>query len=314
MSKKKVYVLDAFHPAGVEFISRHADVVPFGDTRMSTWHDDADGVMVRMRKLTAEDFSKAARLKVVAKQGVGVNTIDLAAAQSRGITVCNNPGVNSEAVAEMGLAMCLILGRRIAEMDRVMRSGAKMERADYLGLETWGKTVGIIGMGNIGTRIARKFYSAFNAKILGYDPYVPADRWSDIPHERVATLDAMLPRVDILTVHAPLTDETRHMVSRREIALMKKTAILINVARGGIVDEAAMFEALKEGRLFGAGIDVWEGAEPPPAGHPLLSLPNVIASPHAAGGTRETQEKSSLAVAEQLLHVLNGGEPFHRVV
>ena len=151
-------------------------------------------------------------------------------------------------------------------------------------------------------------------KILGYDPYVPADRWSDIAHERIANFDELLRRSDILTVHAPLTDETRHLVSRREIALMKPTAILVNVARGGIFDEAAMFDALQEGRLFGAGIDVWEGVEPPPLDHPLLSLPNVIASPHAAGGTRETQAKSSLAVAEQLLHVLNGGEPFNRVV
>ena len=314
MSKFKVYCLDVFHPAGVEFISRHCDVVPYGDPRMAGWHEDADGVMVRMRPVTADDFARAKKLKVVAKQGVGVNTLDLKAAKAHGVTVCNNPGVNSEAVAELALAMGLILGRRVAEMDRILRSGAKMERNDYLGLDSWEKTVGVVGMGNIGTLIARKYHGAFNAKILAYDPYVPASRWSDLPHERVASLEAMLPRVDVLTMHVPLNEETWHMVGVAELALMKPTAIVLNVARGGIVDEAALCAALKAGKLFGAGLDVWEEVEPPPASHPLLSLPNVIATPHAAGGTRETQEKSSLLVGQQMWHVLNGGEPANRVV
>lgn len=313
MSKMKVYVLDVFHPAGVEFLSRHADVVSFGDARTAGWHADADAVMVRGKALTAEDFSRAKKLRVVAKQGVGVNTIDLAAAKAHGVTVCNNPGINSEAVAEMALAMGLILGRRVAELDRMIRAGVKFERTAFLGLETWEKTVGVIGMGNIGTRIARKYHGAFNARILAYDPYAAENAWSDLPHQRVASLDEMLPRVDLLTVHVPLTDKTRHIIGRRELALMKETAIVVNVSRGGIVDEAALYDALKAGRLFGAGLDVWEETEPPPADHPLLSLPNVIATPHAAGGTRETQEKSSLRVAEQLWHVLNGGEPFSRV-
>jgi D-3-phosphoglycerate dehydrogenase len=199
-------------------------------------------------------------------------------------------------------------------MDRALRSGAKVDRNDYLGLETWGKTVGVVGMGNIGTLIARKYVGAFGAKILAYDPYVPAGRWSDLPHERVASLEDMLPRVDILTLHVPLTDETTHMIGKAQLALMKPTAIVVNPSRGGIVHEGALYDALKAGRLFGAGLDVWEEVEPPPSSHPLLSLPNVIATPHAAGGTRETQEKSSLRVGEQMWHVLNGGEPASRIV
>ncbi len=314
MSRFKVYVLDVFHPAGIDFLKQHADVIPYDDPRMANWHEDADGVMVRMRPLTAGDFAKAKKLKVVAKQGVGVNTIDIKAAKARGITVCNNPGVNSEAVAELALAMALNLGRRVSEMDRVLRSGANMDRNNYLGLETWGKTVGVVGMGNIGTLIARKYVGAFNAKILAYDPYVPAERWSDLPHERVASLEAMLPRVDILTLHVPLTEETTHMIGKAQLAMMKPVAIVINPSRGGIVHEGALHDALKAGKLFGAGLDVWEEVEPPPASHPLLSLPNVIATPHAAGGTRETQEKSSLRVGEQMWHVLNGGEPASRIV
>ncbi|MCX7152264.1 MAG: hydroxyacid dehydrogenase [Proteobacteria bacterium] len=314
MSKFKVYVLDVFHPAGVEFISRHADVVPYGDPRMANWREDADGIMVRMRPITADDFNRAKKLKVLAKQGVGVNTIDLKSAKAHGVTVCNNPGVNSEAVAELALTMGLVLGRRVAEMDRAIRSGAKVERNDYLGLETCEKTIGVVGMGNIGTLIARKYYGAFNAKILAYDPYVPASRWSDLPHERVSSLEAMLPRADILTLHVPFTDETNHMISTAQLALMKPTAIVVNPSRGGIVDEAALYKALKAGKLFGAGLDVWEEVEPPPANHPLMTLPNVIGTPHAAGGTRETQEKSSLLVGQQMWHVLNGGEPDNRVV
>jgi D-3-phosphoglycerate dehydrogenase len=314
MSKFKVYVIDKFHPAGLDYLGPLVDLVPYGDPRMDNWHEDADGVLVRMRPLTADDFSRAKKLKVVAKQGVGVNTIDLKAAKAHGVTVGNNPGVNSEAVAELALTMALLLSRRVAEMDRVMRSGAKMDRNDYLGLETWEKTIGVIGMGNIGTLVARKYVGAFNAKILAYDPYVPAGRWADLPHERADSLETVLRRADILTLHVPLTDETTHMISTAQLALMKPTAIVVNPSRGGIVDEAALYEALKAGRLFGAGLDVWEEEEPPRASHPLLSLPNVIATPHAAGGTIETQIKSSLRVGEQMWHILNGGEPANRVV
>jgi D-3-phosphoglycerate dehydrogenase len=309
----KIYVLDAFHPSGIDFISKHAEVVRWDDPRCRNWHDDADGVMVRSSLLGADDFAAAKKLKAVSKQGVGVNTLDLAAAKKHGIAVFNTPGVNSEAVAEMALGLTLDLGRRISEFDRMIRAGKKLNRADYLGMELWEKTVGIIGMGNIGTRVARKFHGAFNNKILAYDPYVPATRWADLPHERLASLDDMWPRVDVLTVHVPLTDETRRMVGPSGLARMKDTAIVINVSRGGIVDEQALYEALKAGRLAGAGLDVWEEIEPPSAAHPLLSLPNVVATPHAAGGTRDTQYRSSLLVAEQLLHVLNGGEPASRV-
>lgn len=309
----KVYVLDAFHPAGVDWLKGHAEVVLWGDSRRPGWHEDAEAVMIRSNPLTAEDFAKAKKLKVVSKQGVGVNTMDLVAAKKHGVIVCNTPGVNSEAVAEMALGMILDVGRRITEMDRMIRAGTLRNRADTLGQELWEKTVGIIGMGNIGTRVARKLHGAFNNRILAYDPYKPADHWADIPHERLASLDEMWPQVDVLTVHVPLTDETRGMVGAHGIARMKPTAIVVNVSRGGIVEEKALYAALKEGRLAGAGLDVWDGVEPPATDDPLLSLPGVVATPHAAGGTRDTQHKSSMAVAEQLLHVMKGGEPFSRV-
>jgi D-3-phosphoglycerate dehydrogenase len=308
----KIYILDQFIPTGVDYATRHADVVRWDDPRVKDWHEDADGLMVRTAPLTADDFARAKRLKAVSKQGVGVNTIDLAAAKARGVVVLNSPGINSEAVAELALALALAVTRRVAEFDRRIRSGEVVERLNFLGFELWEKTVGVIGMGNIGSRIARKYHAAFNTKILAYDPFVPAGSWPDIPHERLPSLEELLPRVDLLTIHVPLTPETKHLIGSPQLALMKPTAILVNTSRGPIVDEEALYDALKSGRLWGAGLDVFK-KEPPTAANPLVSLPTFVSTPHAGGGTIENQERSSLAAAEQLVHVLNGGQPINRV-
>jgi D-3-phosphoglycerate dehydrogenase / 2-oxoglutarate reductase len=314
---KKIYVLDAFHPAGPEWLTERADVIPFNDPRMADWHADADGVMVRMRPLTAADFAKAQRLKAVVKQGVGVNTIDLQAARDHGIVVANTPGVNSEAVSEMALTLALCVARRVPQLDRMVRAGAEIVRPKLLGLGLEGKTVGVIGMGNIGLRTAAKFHAAFGCKVLAYDPYYQPpggrDPWAAIEYERVHDLAALWPRSDVLTLHVPLTDVTRGMVGAAELAALRKGAIVVNTSRGGIVDETALYEAIASGHVFGAGLDVWTEREPPDAGHPLLTLPTVVATPHASGGTVETQERSSLQVAQELLKVLQGGEPASRV-
>jgi D-3-phosphoglycerate dehydrogenase / 2-oxoglutarate reductase len=301
----KVYVLDRMHPGGVELLAQRAEVVRWDDARVGDWHADADGVVVRLSQVAADDLARAKRLKAVVKHGVGVDNIDLAAARDRGVVVCNTPGVNSDAVAELTLGLALAIARRVAECDRRLRADGTIDRAQFLGVELGGKHVGVIGMGNIGTRVARKFHAAFGARILAYDPYVPADHWPDIPHERLASLDEMWPRADVVTPHVPLTAETRGIIGRAGLARMKPTAIVVNAARGGVVDEQALYDALKAGKIFGAGLDVFE-AEPPTTRDPLLGLPNVVATPHAGGGTLETQAKSSLAAAETLLAVLDG--------
>jgi D-3-phosphoglycerate dehydrogenase len=304
----KVYVLDRMHPGGVELLAQRAEVVRWDDARVGDWHADADGVVVRLSQVAADDLARAKRLKAVVKHGVGVDNIDLAAARARGVVVCNTPGVNSDAVAELTLGLALAIARRVAECDRRLRADGTIDRAQFLGVELGGKHVGVIGMGNIGTRVARKFHAAFGARILAYDPYVPADHWPDIPHERLASLDEMWPRADVVTPHVPLTAETRGIIGRAGLARMKPTAIVVNAARGGVVDEQALYGALKAGKIFGAGLDVFE-AEPPTTRDPLLGLPNVVATPHAGGGTLETQAKSSLAAAETLLAVLDGSIP-----
>ena len=309
----KIYILDAFHEAGIALARQHAEVVCWPDPAIMNWPEEADGVMVRMTPITADQIARAKHVKVVCKQGVGVDTIALAAAKLHGIPVCRTPGVNSEAVAEMGFALALSVTRRVTRFDRMLRAGAEIVRPRNLGIEMYGKTVGIVGMGNVGTRTARKWIGAFDAKVVAFDPHAQADAWKDIPHSRVGSLHEMLPQVDLLTRHLPLTRESRYLIGCKELSMMKPDAVLINVSRGGIVDEKALFESLSKGHLFGSGLDVFE-VEPPPADHPLLSLPNVVATPHAAGGTHDTQERSSLQVAQQVLDVLAGKTPANRVV
>ena len=308
----KIYVLDALHPSGVEYAEMRAEVIRWSDPRVKNWHEDADGVMVRGTPIRAADLARAKKLRVISKQGVGIDNIDVAAARAHGVTVCRTPGVNSEAVAELALTLGLCVTRRVAEFDRRIHDGEIVERANILGLEMMEKTVGIIGMGNIGTRVARKWRGAFDARILAYDPYVPANHWPDIQHERVASLADMLPRVDLLTLHLPLTDESRGMIGAAALAQMKPTAVLVNTARGGIVDEAALYQAIASGRLYGAGLDVF-AHEPPTTANPLLQLPTVVVTPHAGAGTHDTQIRSSMRVAEQLFDALEGREPLGRV-
>ena len=308
----KIYVLDAFHLSGVELAEKQAEVIRWDDPRAKNWHEDADGLMVRGKKIAAEDMARAKKLRVISKQGVGLDNIDLDAAKAHGITVCRTPGVNSEAVAEMALSLGLSVVRRVTEFDRMTRAAGKVQRANYLGYESWQKTVGIVGMGNIGTLVARKWRGAFDAKIIGYDPYVPANRWSELPHKRAASLEEMLPLVDILSLHLPLTPESRNMIDAARLALMKPSAIVVNTSRGGIVNEAALYQAISSGKLFGAGFDVFE-VEPPTSDHPLMSLPTFVGTPHAAAGTIETQARSSMLAASQLLEALAGGQPLGQV-
>jgi D-3-phosphoglycerate dehydrogenase len=303
----KIYILDAYHPAGVEYAAKHFEVVRWDDARVKNWQEDADGVMVRMTPIRAADLARAKKVKVICKQGVGFDSIDIEAARSRGIPVLRTPGANSEAVAEMAMALALSATRRVAELDRMLRAGAKIERPNILGPEMWRKTVGVIGMGAIGSRVAHKWQAAFEAKAVYYDPYA-----SNPGFERIEKLEELLACSDLVSIHVPLTDETRKLIGAPQLARMKKTAVLVNTSRGGIIDERALYEALKERRLFAAGLDVWE-VEPPPKDAPLLSLPNVVGTPHAAGGTFETQERSSLQVAMQVVEVLQGKPPQNRV-
>jgi len=309
----QIFILDAFHPAGVSLAHNYANVTNWSDPNVHNWINEADAVMVRMTPLTRELMTKAKRLKVICKQGVGLDTIDLEAAKELGIQVYRTPGVNSEAVAEMAFSLGLAVCRRIARFDRLLRAGIPIVRPDHLGVEMWGKTVGIIGMGNIGTRVAQKWRGAFNTNVIAYDPFAPKDAWPLIDHVRVESLNDIISRVDLLTLHLPLTAESHHLIGLEELQMMKKNAVLINVSRGGIIDESALCQVLTGGHLFGVGLDVFE-IEPLKSDNPLLAFDNVIFTPHAAAGTIETQERSALQVAQKVIDALDGRETADRVV
>jgi D-3-phosphoglycerate dehydrogenase len=254
-----------------------------------------------------ELLARCPNVLVVSASGAGFDAIDVAACTEAGVIAVNQAGGNREAVAEHTLGMMLSLAKRIAETDKAMRAAKITDRVAYMGDDLYGKTIGIVGFGNTGTRVAELCQGLFAMTVLAYDPYVGANAIT-ARGARKAELSALLQEADFVSLHCPLTAETRRMIGAVEYALMKKGAFFLTAARGGIHDETALYAALASGHLAGAGVDVWE-EEPPPADHPLLSLPNVIASPHTAGVTHAARKRLALMAAEQLIDILRGGQP-----
>lgn len=244
---------------------------------------------------------------VVSASGAGFDAIDVEACTQAGVIAVNQTGGNREAVGEHALGMMLALTKRIGEVDKALRSGAVVDRIAYMGDDLHGKTVGIVGFGNTGTRVAELCSGLFAMRVLAYDPYVGENAIAARGAHKVE-LDDLLHRSDFVSLHCPLTAETTRMIGAGEFARMKRGAFFVTAARGGIHDEMALYDALTSGHLAGAGVDVWE-QEPPPADHPLLTLPTVIASPHTAGVTHTARRKLALMAAEQLIDVLRGGTP-----
>ena len=305
----KVFVLDPIGQAGLDVLTSNAETVRWDDPQVSHWHDEADGIILRGNTyVTADDLSRCKNLKVISKQGAGVDRIDLKAAREKDIPVMNTPGANAEAVAELTLGLTLAMARRVAICDRRLRLGDKVTREDFIGRGFAGKTVGIIGMGYIGRAVAGKWNRAFDMPVLGYDPHLPDDAWRTLGYERAETLDDLLRRADLISIHTALNDQTRGLMGAREFALMKPESMLVCTSRGGIVDEAALYDALKSERIFGAALDVFE-QEPPPTDHPLFQIPTFVGTLHIGASSIESRTSTSVIVVEQLLDVLRGAEP-----
>ncbi|MBL8795977.1 MAG: phosphoglycerate dehydrogenase [Planctomycetia bacterium] len=265
----------------------------------------ADGVIVRSAtKLTAAEFEHPGKLKAVVRAGVGVDTIDVAAATRKGIVVMNTPGGNTVSTAEQTMALLLALARHAPAADASVKAG-KWERGKFMGAQLAGKTLGIIGLGRIGREVARRAAS-FDMKIVGFDPMLAPERAAHLGIESVPDIPSLLPRCDFLTVHVPGGAETLNMIGAAELALMKKGARVINCARGGIINEQALADALKSGHLAGAALDVYS-QEPPPADHPLTKLPNVVTTPHLGASTVEAQVSVALEAAQLLIDYLTKG-------
>jgi D-3-phosphoglycerate dehydrogenase len=250
---------------------------------------------------------RAPNLLIVSSNGAGYDPVDVEACTARGVLVVNQSGGNAHSVAEHVLGMLLTLSKRILEADRALRREANVNRNDLIGTEAQGKTIGIVGLGNVGRRIAALCQGLLGMKVLAYDPYLSAAEMAARGGEKVE-LDEVLRRSDYVSISCPLTKESRGMIGAREFALMQPHAYFITTARGFIHDEAALLEALRNKLIAGAGLDVW-AKEPPPPDHPLLQFDNVLASPHTAGVTREARTNMGRIAAEQMLDALDGKRP-----
>jgi D-3-phosphoglycerate dehydrogenase / 2-oxoglutarate reductase len=265
----------------------------------------ADGVIVRSgTRITADLLREPGKLRTVVRAGVGVDNIDVAAATRQGIVVMNTPGGNTVSTAEHTITMLMAMSRHVAAADASLRSG-KWERTKFVGAQLAGKTLGIVGLGRIGREVARRA-TGLDMRIVGFDPFMAPDKAAQLGIEAVADLDQLLPRCDYVTVHTPLTDETRHLLDARRLALLKKGARVLNCARGGIIEEAALVQALESGHLAGAALDVFVD-EPPPADNPLLKLPGVVLTPHLGASTVEAQVSVAQEAAQLMIDFLTKG-------
>jgi D-3-phosphoglycerate dehydrogenase / 2-oxoglutarate reductase len=264
---------------------------------------DYDALVVRSQtKVNAKVIAAAKKLRVVGRAGVGVDNVDVEAATRRGIIVMNTPGGNTISTAEHSFSMMMALARKIPNAHATMKAG-KWDRKSFEGVELYNKTLGIVGMGRIGGEVARRAI-AFGMRVLAYDPFLSLSRAKALQVE-VVELDDIYSRSDFITVHVPMTDQTRGMINKDAIAKMKKGVRLINCARGGLIVEADLLEALKAGKVAGAALDVYETE--PPKDSPLLALDNVVLTPHLGASTTEAQESVGTEVAEQIADALSGG-------
>ena len=298
------------HPDGKAVLEKEARVVVCEDETeagLVKMAAEAQGILFRIRPPCTESLMGACqKLKVVGRHGVGLDTVDIPAATRLGVAVVHAPGSNSQAVAEHALMLMLVAVKRTLVIDKQMRGG-DWGAGRGGNTELAGKTLGIVGVGNIGRRVA-KFAGAIGMRVLAYDKYVPDDEVRRRGAEPVKSLEALLPQVDVLTCHTPLTRETEHMINEKTLGLMKPGAIFVNTSRGPVQDERALFEALSRGKLAAAGLDVWE-EEPTSRDNPILNLESVVCSPHMAGVTREANRQMAMQVSGEMLRVLRGERP-----
>jgi D-3-phosphoglycerate dehydrogenase len=292
--------LDLLREAGLEL-----DIRPgLSGTALQEALQAADGVIVRSgTRITAELLDKPGKLRAVVRAGVGVDNIDVAAATRRGIVVMNTPGGNTVSTAEHTITMLMALARHIPAADASTRAG-KWERGKFVGTQLAGKTLGIVGLGRVGREVARRA-AGLDMKVVGFDPFLAPDRAAQLGIEAVAGLGELLPRCDFLTVHTPLTEETKNLIGTAELGMLRKGARILNCARGGIINEDALAEALRSGHIAGAALDVF--VEEPPGENPLLKLSNVVVTPHLGASTVEAQTSVALEAAQLLIDYLTRG-------
>ncbi len=317
MVKPKVYVTRQLFDEAIEILEEHADVEVYEGVDDAIPRElllekvaDVEGLLSLLtERIDAEVMDAAEGLRVISNYAVGYNNIDVAAATERGIYVTNTPGILTDTTADAAFALLMAAARRIPEADRHIRArgwihawGPRM----FIGADVHGKTLGILGMGRIGSAIAKRA-KGFDMKVIYHDLYRREDLEEELGID-YKSRDEVLSEADFVSLHVPLTPETHHMIGAGELAAMKETAILINTSRGPVVDEEALYEALRDGAIAGAGLDVFE-VEPINPGSPLLDLDNIVLTPHLASGSVETRTMMAVTAATNLVSVLQGKEP-----
>lgn len=300
----KVLVSDPIAKAGVELLKKNGFTVveksKLSEDELMKEIADADAIVVRSgTKVTAKVIAAAKQLKVIGRAGAGLDNVDRDAAKQKGIEVVNTPYGNTISAAEHTVAMMLSLCRRIPHAQHSLRKG-EWERSKFKGIELCGKTIGIIGLGNIGQVVA-KLLSGFDVSLIAFDPFAQEEKFKELNVKKVE-LQELLKQADFITVHVPMNEKTKNMLSKKEFAEMKPSARVVNVARGGIIDENALYEALKSGKLAGAALDVFE--KEPPVFTEILKLDNVVSTPHLGAATKEAQDRCGVQIAEKVVGIL----------
>lgn len=308
----KILVADGLADEGVRQLQAYGEVTVHAGLSAEALHEaigDADALIVRSRtQVTRDAIARGSRLRVIARAGVGIDNIDVDAATRRGILVLNAPESSTVSTAEHTLAMLLGLARQLPSAHMATAQGG-WRRERFTGIELYGKTLGVVGLGKIGGEVSRRA-AAFGMRVIAFDPYVSPDRASRIGAELVPW-EALLERSDVITLHVPLSQGTRYLIGRAELARMRPGVRLINCARGGLIDEQALLAALEEGHVAGAALDVFE--EEPPRNSPLIGHPKVIVTPHLGAATEEAQRTIALEIADQVIAAL-AGRPVRGVV
>jgi len=301
--RPRVLVREPIAEPGVELLRSRFDVDVDGDSDLAATIAGYDAIVIRSAtRLTADVIERADRLKVIGRAGVGVDNVDVDAATRRGIVVANAPDSTVVSAAEQTIGLLVALARNIPQAHAALKQGA-WERSRWSGIELADKTLGVLGLGRIGQQVARRAIG-LGMRVVAYDPFVGEDRFREAGIEREATLEAVLGAADFVTLHLPLTDDTTGIIGREAIASMRDGARLINAARGALVDEGALVEAIRSGKLAGAALDVFSAE---PYSGPLLELDEVVVTPHLAASTDEAQDRAGVIVAEQIVAALEGG-------
>jgi D-3-phosphoglycerate dehydrogenase / 2-oxoglutarate reductase len=305
----KVLISDALSPAAVQIFKDRGIEVDFQPAlgkdkeKLAATVGNYDGLAIRSAtKVTSKVLEQARNLKVIGRAGIGVDNVDIPAATARGIIVMNTPFGNSITTAEHAISLMLALARQIPEADASTRAG-KWEKNKFMGVEIFGKTLGVIGCGNIGSIVADRALG-LRMKVIAFDPFLSHERADDLGVEKVE-VDELFRRADFITLHTPLTEKTRNIINAQAIKTMRKGVRIINCARGGLVDETALYQALKSGQVAGAAFDVF--VTEPATENPLFNLPNVVCTPHLGASTSEAQENVALQIAEQMSDYLLRG-------